>query len=172
MHPTTPVFVILPARIPSIYAASSILKVTDATFSDDPLPEVTMKYVFGNDFPTFRAASVYSKPCAKTTPNPRDAKSRNASSKSAGEVVCTIEVSAPSVFLISCKPSKAAAFHPPSLTGPGVSNAQLKVSFDGDAASWWLPPATLTKIAATRTSEQDLGSILIAGVLSFGRLKH
>src|SRR5216683_3338502 len=55
--------------------------------------------------------------------NPREAKSRNESSKSAGDLVCTSAVSAPSLLLINCSPLKAAAFQPASLTGPGVSNA-------------------------------------------------
>ena len=164
MHPTTPVFVILPARTPSTYAASSILKVSDATFSDDPLPEVTMKYVFGNDFPTFSAASVYSKPCAKTTPNPRDAKSRIASSKSAGDVVCTIAVCAPSVFLMSCNPSKAAAFHPASLTGPGRQQRDAENILRRRSGLVVAASGGHDQIAAIRTNEQDLTSIWIVAI--------
>src|SRR5258705_11769178 len=55
--------------------------------------------------------------------NPREAKSLKASSKSAGDLVCTRAVSAPSLLLISCKPLNAAAFQPASLTDPGVSSA-------------------------------------------------
>src|SRR6266849_1312678 len=66
--------------------------------------------------------------------NPREAKSRNESSKSAGDLVCTSAVSAPSLLLISCSPLKAAAFQPASLTGPGVSNAtrNLEESASGE----------------------------------------
>src|SRR4029077_9773983 len=62
---------------------------------------------------------------------PRDAKSRKASSKSAGDLVCTSAVSAPSLALMSSSPWYAAAFHPASLTGPGVSSATLNAVDSG-----------------------------------------
>src|SRR6202050_597276 len=159
-HPTTPVRVNLPASAPSTYAASSILNVSEATFSDEPLPEVTMKNVLGKDFPTFRAASVYSNPCAKTTLNPREAKSRIASSKSAGEVVCTMATSAPRFFLMSCSPSKAEAFQPASLTGPGVSNATLKLSRFTDALLPSHPVAICAKLESMTSKQKEPSRLL------------
>src|ERR1700738_145423 len=84
-----------------------------------------MNRLLGKPRPACSAASVYSNPCAKTALKPREPKSLSASAKSEGAVVCTNAVSAPSLAFIDCKPSKAAAFHPASLTGPGVSSATL-----------------------------------------------
>src|ERR1700722_4814134 len=92
------------------------------------------KYVLGKLRATSRAESVYSKPCAKIRLKPREAKSRKASSKSAGDLVCTRAVSAPSLPLMSSSPWYAAAFHPASLTGPGVSSATLNALDEGFAS--------------------------------------
>src|SRR6516225_6408237 len=111
-----------------------------------------MKKVLGKSRLASRAASVYSKPWANTTLKPREPKSRKASAKSDGEVVCTKAVSAPSLVLINCRPSNAAAFHPASLTGPGVSKATLN-RFDslGAASGRFVHPHNAASTATAST---------------------
>src|SRR5260370_40782017 len=83
--------------------------------------------------------------------NPREANSRNESSKWAGELVSTSAVSAPSLLLINCSPLKAAAFQPASLTGPGVSNAtrNLEEGVCGARGEVQAPSKPIARVANT-----------------------